>query len=174
MLIVGAYYLEVGESNAPIIVESYINLGNPNSAKYFEAAYKTFEDPIEEGEIKHIIKHVDGTDGNMLKGTVAHGHLKYDEPEKTYKIMRDLFSTQSVWTTSYEMMLDKLNRQLYLKEEEPNPDRTEAITEEMRTKIIKEVPTVFMNGERFSYDLEDSTEDISSLLRNKLKDLKDA
>ncbi len=163
------YYLSIGEVDAPVVVESYINIGCPDTVNYFEAAYTTFDDLINEGKVKHVIKHIDRTNGLLLKGSVVNAHLDYNQPEKTYKILRDLFSTQSVWSTSYELMLDKLNRQLYLKEEQGSGKRSKLVIEEANAREIKEIPTVFINGEQLSFDFDDSIENISALLRQEVK-----
>ena len=163
------YYLTIGEVDAPIVVESYINIGCPDTVNYFEAAYTTFDDLIDEGKVKHVIKHIDRTNGLLLKGTVANAHLDYEQPEKSYKILRDLFSTQSVWSTSYELMLDKLNRQLYLKEEQGSGKRSKLVIEEANAREIKEIPTVFINGKQLLFDFDDSIENISALLRQEVK-----
>lgn len=163
------YYISIGEVDAPVVVESYINIGCPDTVNYFEAAYTTFDDLIDEGKVKHVIKHIDRTNGLLLKGTVANAHLDYEQPEKSYKILRDLFSTQSVWSTSYELMLDKLNRQLYLKEEQGSGKRSKLVIEEANAREIKEIPTVFINGEQLLFDFDDSIENISALLRQEIK-----
>lgn len=163
------YYLSIGEVDAPVVVESYINIGCPDTVNYFEAAYTTFDDLINEGKVKHVIKHIDRTNGLLLKGSVVNAHLDYNQPEKTYKILRDLFSTQSVWSTSYELMLDKLNRQLYLKEEQGSGKRSKLVIEEANAREIKEIPTVFINGEQLSFDFDDSIENINALLRQEVK-----
>lgn len=163
------YYISIGEVDAPVVVESYINIGCPDTVNYFEAAYTTFDDLIDEGKVKHVIKHIDRTNGLLLKGTVANAHLDYEQPEKSYKILRDLFSTQSVWSTSYELMLDKLNRQLYLKEEQGSGKRSKLVIEEANAREIKEIPTVFINGEQLLFDFDDSIENISALLRQEVK-----
>lgn len=163
------YYLSIGEVDAPVVVESYINIGCPDTVNYFEAAYTTFDDFIDEGKVKHVIKHIDRTNGLLLKGTVVNAHLDYNQPDNMYKILRDLFSTQSVWSTSYEMMLDKLNRQLYLKEEAGSGKRSKIVIEEANSRGIKEIPTVFINGEQLLFDFDESVEGISALLRQEIK-----
>lgn len=163
------YYISIGEVDAPVVVESYINIGCPDTINYFEAAYTTLDDFIDEGKVKHVIKHIDRTNGLLLKGSVANAHLNYNQPEKTYKILRDLFSTQSVWSTSYELMLEKLNRQLFLKEEQGAGKRSKIVIEEAEARGIKEIPTVFINGAQLSFEFDDSVENISSLLRQDIK-----
>lgn len=163
------YYLSIGEVDAPVVVESYVNLGCPDCVNFFEAAYTTFEDFIENGDLKHVIKHDDRTNGILLKGTVANAHLDYEQPEKSYKHMRDLFATQNTWSTSYEMMLDKLNRQLYLKEEEGSGARSKQVADDIAARGVTEVPTVFINGEKLDFNFDDTIEDISFQLRDKVR-----
>lgn len=163
------YYLSIGEVDAPVVVESYINIGCPDTVNYFEAAYTTLDDFIDEGKVKHVLKHIDRTNGLLLKGSVVNAHLDYEQQDKTYKILRELFATQSVWSTSYEMMLDKLNRQLYLKEEQGSGKRSKLVIEEAEARGIKEIPTVFINGDQLSFEFDDSIENISALLRQEIK-----
>ncbi|MFC3899813.1 thioredoxin domain-containing protein [Aliicoccus persicus] len=163
------YYLSIGEVDAPVVVESYINLGCPYCANYFEAAYTTFEDYIKNGELKHVIKHDDRTNGRLLKGTVANAHLNYEKPEKSYKHMRELFKTQKTWTSSYDVLLTTLNRQLFLKEDQESGERSKHARADIESREVTKVPTVFINGAKFSFDSEDSIEGISDLLKREIK-----
>ena len=163
------YYLSVGEVDAPIVVESYVNLGCPHCVNYFEAAYTTFEDYIDQGELKHIIKHDDRTNGQLLKGTVVNAHLDYEKPEKSYEQMRALFKTQKTWSSSYDVMLSTLNRHFYLKEEQESGARSKHAKADIESREVTEVPTVFINGAKLSFDFDDSIEGISELLQKEIK-----
>lgn len=68
-------HLVLGSEDAELEIESYINLGCPFCALYINSVDEVFEEYIEAGKVKHIIKHVDRTKGPLLKGEIGRAHV---------------------------------------------------------------------------------------------------
>ena len=120
--------------------------------------------------MKHVIKHVDRTNGGLLKGTVAGTYLNIDEPEKAYKDVKHLLETRPEWTGSFEETLMKLEA-LGLVEQVGHGDRSKAILNEAAERDVKVVPTVFINGEKFDFPVKGENAEIKEAFETKLKSL---
>src|SRR5690625_7187285 len=101
-------HLVLGSEEADATIESYINIGCPFCSTYIRVIDGIFSPYIESGKVKHVIKHVDRTNGTLLKGTVAGTYLNYDEPEEAYKDMKEFLETRPEWKASFEEALMKM------------------------------------------------------------------
>lgn len=163
-------HLVLGSDEAETTIESYINIGCPFCSTYIKVIDEIYAPYIESGKIKHVIKHVDRTNGALLKGTVAATYLNYDEPEKAYKDMKKLLETRPEWTGSFEETLMKLEA-LDLVEQEGQSSRTREILSEAAERGVKVVPTVFINGEKFEFPVKGEDSEIAEAFKTKLESL---
>ena len=163
-------HLVLGTEEAETTIESYINIGCPFCSTYIKVIDEIYAPYIESGKIKHVIKHVDRTNGALLKGTVAGTYLNYDEPEKAYKDMKNLLETRPEWTGSFEETLMKLEG-LDLVEQEGQAGRTREILSEAAERGVRVVPTVFINGEKFDFPVKGEDAEIKEAFKTKLESL---
>lgn len=163
-------HLVLGSDEAETTIESFINIGCPFCSNYIKVVDEIFEPYIESGKIKHVIKHVDRTNGALLKGTVADTYLNYDEPEKAYRDMKDLLETRPEWTGSFEETLMKLEA-MGLVEQVGQADRTREILSEAAERGVRVVPTVFIDGEKFDFPVKGEDAEIEEAFKTKLESL---
>ncbi|WP_072710548.1 thioredoxin domain-containing protein [Lacicoccus alkaliphilus] len=161
-------HLVLGSEEAATTVESYINMGCPFCSTYIEVIDEIFAPHIESGEVKHIIKHVDRTNGALLKGAVAGTYLNIHEPEKTYEDMKHLLETRPEWTASFEEALMKLET-LGLVEQEGHGARSKEILDEAAERGVRVVPTVFIDGDKFDFPVKGTNEEIAEAFRGKIE-----
>ncbi|GGI02776.1 MULTISPECIES: thioredoxin domain-containing protein [Mammaliicoccus] len=159
-------HLTLGNKDANITVEAFINFACPYCAHYFAAADEVLEPYINDGSVQYVIKHFDKTKQRLLKGTVANIHLDYNDPEETLKIIRHLYDTQEEWTLNFETIERKMEYDLSLSPQKNADDRSLAIHQETFERGIKGIPTVFINNEKFEFS---PTEDDVATIQEKLK-----
>lgn len=163
-------HLVLGPDEAGTTIESYINIGCPFCSAYIDAVDEIFADYIDSGKIKHVIKHVDRTNGALLKGTVAINYLNFDEPETAYANMKELLSSRAEWTASFEETLMKLES-MNLVEQEGQSGRTREILTEAAERGVRVVPTVFIDGEKFDFPVKGEKDEIKDAFKTKLESL---
>lgn len=148
-------FLSYGNADAPVKVEVFLNLACPYCATFFEAADQTLTPFIEDGQVQYVIKHYDKPREMLLYGTLANLFLNYNEPQRIYEIMKDLFAKQSEWSESDSDSIKKMLTEEYgLKEEPDTIDLSLKITAEAIKRQVKMVPTVFINEKEFQYPVE--------------------
>jgi len=163
-------HLVLGSDEAETTIESFINIGCPFCSTYIKVVDEIFTPYIESKKVKHVIKHVDRTNGALLKGTVAGTYLNYDEPEKAYEDMKNLLETRPEWTGSFEETLMKLEA-LNLVEQVGQASRTREILSEATERGVRVVPTVFINGEKFEFPVKGEDAEIEEAFKTKLESL---
>lgn len=163
-------HLVLGSDESETTIESFINIGCPFCSTYISVIDKIFAPYIDSGKVKHVIKHVDRTNGALLKGTVAGTYLNYDEPEKAYENMKKLLETRPEWTGSFEETLMKLEA-LDLVEQVGQAGRTREILSEATERGVRVVPTVFINGEKFEFPVKGEDAEIKEAFTTKLESL---
>lgn len=163
-------HLVLGSDEAETTIESFINIGCPFCSTYIKVVDEIFTPYIESKKVKHVIKHVDRTNGALLKGTVAGTYLNYDEPEKAYEDMKKLLETRPEWTGSFEETLMKLEA-LDLVEQVGQAGRTREILSEATERGVRVVPTVFINGEKFEFPVKGEDAEIEEAFTTKLESL---
>ncbi|MFD2830589.1 thioredoxin domain-containing protein [Corticicoccus populi] len=145
-------HLVLGSSEAEVEIESYINLGCPYCTAYINAVDDLFQRYIDDGKVRHVIKHFDKTRSGLLKGTVANAYLDVGEPEAAYENIKTLLNTREDWTQSFHHTLEKAAGELGLHEQHEAGARSVEILNETKERDIKVVPTVFVNGRRVDFD----------------------
>lgn len=163
-------HLVLGSDEAGTTIESFINIGCPFCSAYIDAVDEIFAEHIESGRVKHVIKHVDRTNGPLLKGTVAVNYLNFDEPKTAYTNMKVLLESRPEWTASFEETLMKLEA-MNLVEQEGQTGRTREILTEAAERGVKVVPTVFIDGEKFDFPVKGEKSEISEAFKTKLDSL---
>lgn len=148
-------YLSYGDQDAPVKVEVFLNLACPYCATIFEAADQTLAPYIKNGQVQYVIKHYDKPREMLLYGTLVNLFFDYNEPEKIYEIMKELFKKQTEWSESDSHSIKKMLTEEYgLKEEPETIDLSLKITAEAIERQVKMVPTVFINDKEFQYPIE--------------------
>jgi len=163
-------HLVLGSDEAETTIESFINIGCPFCSTYMGVVDEIFAPYIESGKVKHIIKHVDRTNGALLKGTVAGTYLNYDEPEKAYENMKELLESRPEWTGSFEETLMKLEA-MNLVEQVGQAGRTREILAEAAERGVRVVPTVFIDEEKFDFPVKGEEAEIKEAFKTKLESL---
>lgn len=158
-------HLTFGSDDAAITVESFINFACPYCKNYFKAADKTLQPLIEQGKVKHVIKHFDKTKQGLLKGTIANIYLDYHQPDETLKIIHKLYDTQREWKVSFAAIEGKMEQEFKLTPRNSADARSLAIHTETFERGINGIPTVFINGEKFEFN---PLEDTQSVIESKL------
>ena len=145
-------HLTLGKSNAPVTVESFINFACPYCKNYFKAADSYLTPLIEQGKVKHVIKHFDKTKQGLLKGTIANFYLDYEDVSRTYQLIHHLYETQESWKTSFSAIERKMEDEFNLALNKAADERSLAITAEAFERGITGIPTVFIDGEKFVFN----------------------
>ncbi|WP_339226040.1 thioredoxin domain-containing protein [Oceanobacillus sp. FSL K6-2867] len=148
-------FLSYGNLEAPVKVEVFLNLACPYCATFFEAADQSLAPYIENGQVQYVIKHYDKPREMLLYGTLVNLFFDYNDPQRIYEIMKELFENQSQWSESDSDSIKKMLTEQYGLKEEPNTiDLSLKITAEAIKRQVKMVPTVFINDKEFQYPVE--------------------
>ncbi|GAB3051755.1 thioredoxin domain-containing protein [Virgibacillus ainsalahensis] len=162
-------FLSYGKSDAPVKVEVFLNLACPYCATFFEAADQGLTPYIKNGQVQYIIKHYDKPREMLLYGTLVNLFLDYNDPERIYTIMKDLFANQSEWSESHSNSIKKMLVDQYgLKEEPDTIDLSLKITNEAIRREVKMVPTVFINEKEFQYPVEIDAQQLKDEIEEEL------
>nr|WP_106783235.1 thioredoxin domain-containing protein [Lysinibacillus timonensis] len=156
-------HLSYGSPEAPVKVEVFLNLACPYCATFFENADQTLQSYIQDGKVQYIIKHFDKPREMLLYGTLANCFFDYNEPEKIYELMKDLFAKQSEWHEKDSDTIKKMLVEEYgLKEEPETIDIGLQIVAEAVKRNVKMVPAVFINDKEFQYPVELDAEQLKN------------
>ena len=166
-------YLTIGLDHAKVEVEAFVNLGCPYSKVFFDVADKVLKPYADDGDIKLVIKHVDRTKAQLLRGTIANNYVDHDDPVEGYSTMKELFDTQKSWSGSFRETIDKCENELGLPELKAQYDRGQEVLKDFNERGLKIVPTVFIDGEKVEdyKPTELSEEEIADLFKKKIKPL---
>src|SRR5699024_10917760 len=147
----------------------FINFACPYCKNYFKAADSYLTPLIEQGKVKHVIKHFDKTKQGLLKGTIANFYLDYEDVSRTYQLIHHLYETQESWKTSFSAIERKMEDEFNLALNKAADERSLAITAEAFERGITGIPTVFIDGEKFVFNpLEDDEVTIVEKLSEQL------
>src|SRR5699024_7652604 len=151
-------------------VEVFVYCVSPACQNYSDAAATVVTAVVEQGEVQHLIKHLDKTKQALLKGTVANIYLDYQQPEKTLEIIRELYQTQNQWKVDFSTIEAKMKQAFNLSPHKEADERSLAIHEEAFERGIKGIPTVFINDNPFEFNpLDDDQETIEAKLNKQIK-----
>lgn len=162
-------YLSYGDPDAPVKVEVFLNLACPYCATIFEVADQTLTSYINEEKVQYVIKHYDKPREMLLYGTLVNLFFDYNEPQRIYEIMKELFEKQSEWSESDSHSIKKMLTEEYgLKEEPDTIALSLKITAEAIKRQVQMVPTVFINGKEFQYPIEIDAEELQKEIEKAL------
>ncbi|WP_067726931.1 thioredoxin domain-containing protein [Oceanobacillus damuensis] len=148
-------FLSYGNPDAPVKVEVFLNLACPYCATFFEAADQSLKSYINDGQVQYVIKHYDKPREMLLYGTLVNLFLDYNDPQRIYEIMKELFENQSQWSELDSDAIKKMLTEQYgLKEEPATIELSLKVTAEAIKRQVKMVPTVFINDKEFQYPVE--------------------
>lgn len=167
-------YLTIGDDNAPLKFEAFINLACPGSKKFYEVAMKILPTYIEDKKIQFIVKLYDKPREELLPGTLAHLCLEYDQPEKTLSIIKSLLETQSEWVELNDKEIKKLlitKYDLHEEEIEANTEISLAITAEAIKRDVKMVPSLFINNVKQNFTYEDIEAELKTFVERAVESL---
>ncbi len=154
-------YLSYGDPDAPVKVEVFLNLACPYCATIFEVADQTLTSYIDKGQVQYVIKHYDKPREMLLYGTLVNLFFDYNEPQRIYEIMKEIFEKQTEWSESDSHSIKKMLIEEYgLKEEPETIDLSLKITAEAIKRQVRMVPTVFINNKEFQYPIEINAEQL--------------
>lgn len=166
-------YLTVGLEHAKVEIEAFVNLGCPYSVKFFEVAEEVIKPYADDGHVKLIIKHVDKTKGQLLRGTVANNYVDHDDPVEGFSTMKKLIDSQNTWAKSFRETLDMCENTLGLPEKTAAYERGVAVMEEFTARGLKTVPTVFIDGELLEYSAKkQSKRELAEIITERIESLK--
>ena len=162
-------FLSYGDLDAPVKVEVFLNLACPYCATIFEAADQSLTPYINNGQVQYVIKHYDKPREMLLYGTLVNLFLDYNDPQRIYEIMKDLFAKQNQWSELDSDSIKKMLTEQYgLKEEPDTIDLSLKIIAEAIKRQVKMVPTVFINDNEFQYPIEIDAQQLISEVKKAL------
>jgi len=162
-------HLTLGNAEAPIKVEVFLNLACPYCASFFELVDGALLQYINENKVELIVKHYDKPREMLLPGTLINLNLDYSNPAKTLDNINSLFKEQETWDKlSSHGIKEYIENNYGLKEEEPNIDISLQVTAEAIKRGVKMVPTVFINDLEFQYPREIFSEELVQVLEQQL------
>ena len=152
-----------GDKNAPIEVVNYTSFGCGGCAIFHDELHETIKRYIDEGEIKFIEKPLDVKrfefDEVVYKQMNEKQRTDFEELSKIYKTQDEWMAMESKEEVIEFLNLDKEENKKHIKD-------LKKITKEKEKLGLKEVPSVYINGEKISSDIsvEEFEEKIDSLI----------
>lgn len=166
-------YLVLGDLNAPVKIDVFLNYACPYCATFYSLVDNTLPKYIEDGKVAVIVKHYDKPREMLLPGTLINANLDYSNPQRTLEIISELFKEQATWDQYSNHELKKYIEQKYsLQEQFDNIDRSLLITAEAIERNVKMVPTVFINDLEFQYPREIFEEEFIEVIEQQLQAVK--
>lgn len=163
-------YLVIGDLNAPIKMEVFLNYACPYCATFYELVDEQLQPYFKNGQVALVVKHYDKPREMLLPGTLVNANLDYSTPQKTLEIISELFKKQAVWDKYSNIEIKKyLEEQYGLKEQPENIDRSLLIIEEAIERKVKMVPTVFINDLEFQYPREIFADELLEVIEAQLQ-----
>lgn len=164
-------YLRLGQAEAPIKVEVFLNLACPYCASFYELVDGELQQYINQNKVELIIKHYDKPREMLLPGTLINLNLDYNDPVQTLDNVKSLFKDQEIWDKlSSHDIKEYIKTNYGLKEEEQNIEISLQVTAEAIARGVKMVPTVFINNLEFQYPREIFTEELIQVLEQQLSE----
>jgi len=162
-------YLKIGNTEAPIKVEVFLNLACPYCASFYELVDGVLLQYIKQNKVELIVKHYDKPREMLLPGTLINLNFDYNDPTKTLDNMKRLFKEQETWDKlSSHGIKEYIENNYGLKEEEQNIEISLQVTAEAIERGVKMVPTVFINDLEFQYPREIFSEELLQVLDQQL------
>ena len=166
-------YLVIGDLNASVKIEVFLNYACPYCATFYELVDNILPKYIEEKKVALVVKHYDKPREMLLPGTLINANLDYSNPKRTLEIISELFKNQSIWDKYSNFEIKKYIEEKYgLKEEFSNIDRSLSITAEVIESNVKMVPTVFINELEFQYPREIFKDELVEVIEKELEKVK--
>ncbi|WP_079523277.1 thioredoxin domain-containing protein [Solibacillus sp. FSL K6-1781] len=163
-------YLVIGDLNAPVKIEVFLNYACPYCATFYDLVDNTLPKYFTEKKVALVVKHYDKPREMLLPGTLINANLDYSNPERTLEIISELFKNQATWDKYSSFEIKKYIEEKYnLKEEFSNIDRSLLITAEAIERNVKMVPTVFINELEFQYPREIFAEELVEIIDKELE-----
>ena len=163
-------YLVIGDLNAFVKIEVFLNYACPYCATFYELVDNVLPKYIEEKKVALVVKHYDKPREMLLPGTLINANLDYSNPKRTLEIISELFKNQSIWDKYSNFEIKKYIEEKYgLKEEISNIDRSLSITAEVIERNVKMVPTVFINELEFQYPREIFKDELVEVIEKELE-----
>ena len=163
-------YLVIGDLNAPVKIEVFLNYACPYCATFYELVDSTLPQYFEQNKVALIVKHYDKPREMLLPGTLINANLDYSNPKRTLEIISELFKDQANWDKYSNHEIKKYIEEKYdLKEEFSNIDRSLLITAEAIERGVKMVPTVFINDLEFQFPREIFADELVDVIEKELE-----
>lgn len=163
-------YLVIGDRNAPVQIEVFLNYACPHCSVFYGFVDTLLPQYFDKNQVALIIKHYDKPKAPLLNGTLINLYLDYTNTEKTLATIKDLFKNFSTWKQLSDIELrNHLTNEYDLKEEAINTERSLLVTAEAIERNVTGVPTLFINGERFDYLRDNFAKDFEEAIQTKLK-----
>ncbi|TVX98663.1 thioredoxin domain-containing protein [Cohnella terricola] len=163
-------YLVIGDINAPVKIEVFLNYACPYCATFYELVDNTLPQYFEQNKVALVVKHYDKPREMLLPGTLINANLDYSNPERTLEIISELFKNQATWDKYSNHEIKKYIEEKYdLKEEFSNIDRSLLITAEAIERGVTMVPTVFINEIEFQYPREIFADELVEVIEKELE-----
>jgi len=157
--------LVYGNENAPIEIINYTSFQCPDCAKMHERLHESIKKFIEDGTIRFIEKPIDIV--RFEYDEVIYKHMS-EEQSLDFEKLLEIYMSQNEWRyfKSNEEVIKFLN--LNEDENKKNINDLKVITKEKNKMDLREVPTMFLNGERLPIDIseEEFINKIESILEN--------
>ena len=162
-------HLRLGQAEAPIKVEVFLNLACPYCASFYELVDGVLLQYINQNKVELIVKHYDKPREMLLPGGLINLNLDYNDPVKTLANINSLFKEQETWDKlSNHGIKEYIEKNYGLKEEEQNIEISLQVIAEAIERGVKMVPTVFINDIEFQYPREIFTEELTQVLDQQL------
>ena len=163
-------FLVLGNSEAPVKIEVFLNYACPYCATFYHLVDTILQSYIDKGEVAVYVKHYDKPREMLLPGTLINANLDYSNPARTLEIISELFQEQSTWDKYSSHDIKKYIETKYgLKEEFENIERSLLITAEAIERNVKMVPTVFVNELEFQYPREIFADELVQVVEQQLE-----
>lgn len=163
-------FLVLGNKEAPVKVEVFLNLACPYCASFYELVDTVLVKYIEDNKVAVIVKHYDKPREMLLPGTLINLNLDYNDPQKTLEVISELFKEQSTWDQySSHGIKQYIEEKFGLKEEEQNIELSLKLTAEAIERNVKMVPTVFIGDLEFQYPREIFKDELIEVIEEQLQ-----
>ena len=163
-------FLVLGDIQAPIKIEVFLNYACPYCATFYELVDNVLPTYIETKKVALIVKHYDKPREMLLPGTFINANLDYGDAARTLEIISELFKNQGTWDKFSSHELKSYLEDTYgLKEEPTNIERGLQIIQEAIDRKVTMVPTVFINDLEFQYPREIFEDELVEVIEKQLE-----
>ncbi|WP_195986750.1 thioredoxin domain-containing protein [Clostridium sp. D53t1_180928_C8] len=142
--------LVYGSKSATIEIINYTSFQCPDCSVMHERLHDIIKKYIENGSVRFIEKPIDISRFNYDE--VIYKHMSEEQGVDFDKLL-DIYSNQSKWI-EFDSENDVIKfLELSIDENKKNINDLKIITKEKNNIELKEVPTMFMNGEKIDIDI---------------------